>query len=176
MLDGNWFIGTSLRSFSRVHTGALYMVHFEYPFPVRCLKYASRNANSFSCEMDLLWWDIAHRRLVAVIWISIPMPTVVVVVMMSSTTTTTWWWYWWAYQLTMERRLRTASLPSILIFNAADVSTFNEGMYDDSKDMFMKFLLWSKTSREGRCVICEIIITIIHIFVITITIIIITFL
>jgi hypothetical protein len=64
MLDGNWFNGTSLRSFSRAHTGAFCMVHLDNPFPVRCLKYASRNANSFSCVwMDLLWWDIAHRRL-----------------------------------------------------------------------------------------------------------------
>jgi len=55
MLDGNWFSGTSLRSFSRAHTGALCMVHF---VPVR------RNANSFSCAwMDSLWRDIAHRRL-----------------------------------------------------------------------------------------------------------------
>ena len=33
-------------------------------------------------------------------------------------------------------------------FNAADGSTFNEGIYDDdgTKEMDLKFLLWSKTS------------------------------
>ena len=35
------------------------------------------------------------------------------------------------------------------VFNAADGSTYNEGMYDDdgTKEMDLKFLLWSKTSR-----------------------------
>ena len=43
----------------------------------------------------------------------------------------------------MERRRRTASLPSMLIFNAADGCTFNEGIYDDdgTKEMDLKFLL-----------------------------------
>ena len=38
---------------------------------------------------------------------------------------------------------RTASLPSMLIFNAADGSTFNEGIHDDdgTKEMDLKFLL-----------------------------------